>query len=61
MVLRWRNVEAPAPPGPRIVLLAAAVYWLDALVMCNPQARARTAVMADRGGDSLRFPIKREV
>jgi hypothetical protein len=53
-------VEAPAPPGPRIALLAAAVYWLDALVMCNPQARARTAVMADRGGDSLPFPIKRE-
>ena len=59
MALWWRKAGASAPPSPRTVLAAA--YWLHHLVMCNPHARARTFVMADRGGDSLPFPIKRLV
>lgn len=53
-------MEVPALPSPGTVL-EAAYHWLHALVMCNPPARARTAVMADRGSDSLPFPIKREI
>lgn len=29
--------------------------------MCNPHARVRTFVIVDRGGDSLPFPIKKEI
>ena len=54
MMLRWYDLQLAALV---LVVAGAAAAARRALVVCNPQAKAHTASMADcRGSDSLPFP-----